>query len=201
MRHFFITVGLTLVSLLPAVLLFYLFDGNEAAVTAGGETMKFGGPIAAFVGVFLLVTHVYNGIASTNPNLPSLIVEKVRPLAGTWDIESVSHGSSKDARRSEVLLETTDTGISLSGGSFESAGTGAQASELLGQWECEKAFSDGRRLVYIYSVTEAGPGKGTTRGIVDAVLSGSDCFKGTWATIGPDYHSGTITLRKRKAAA
>ena len=198
MRNFFVVVGLTLLALIPAVLLYSLFAGNEATVTAGGETMKFGGPIAAFVGFFILVTNVYNRMASKNPNLTPLILDKVRPLAGVWDIESVSHGASKNVRTSEVTLETTDTGISLSGGSFESLATAGKPAELLGQWECEVAFSDGRRLVYIYNVTEAGPDKGTTRGVVDAVLSGTDCFKGTWATIGDHYHSGTITMRKRK---
>jgi hypothetical protein len=195
-----ITGVMTLIALLPAVTIYYLFPGNSADVSLAGQAIKLGGPIAAFVATFLILAHFYNRLAAKSAELPVLVKEKVGPLAGIWHISSWSGGPTGARRISTVKITAVATGIDMTGGSFEEPPESASPGKLVGQWNCDVAFFDGHRLVYIYDLDDRGDHKGRHRGFVDAQLeagSAPPCFKGTWETLGDARHSGSITLTKQ----
>jgi hypothetical protein len=200
MLNVLITGMMTVLALLPAIALYLLFPGNSADVSLAGQAIKLGGPIGAFTATFLLLAHFYNKLAVKAPELPVLVREKIAPLKGIWHISSWSDGPTAARRVSTVTIGASETGIELTGGSFEEPPESASAGQLVGQWNCDIAFFDGHRLLYIYDLEDTHLHRRRHRGIVDAQLvagTAPPCFKGTWQTLGDLRHCGRITLTKQ----
>ena len=139
-----------LVALVPALILFWVFQGeNIAEVIKESEGIKLGGPAALFVIVLLI------GLRYLGRQVP--VVDKLgklkQALVGHWEVISRSADGHEAKSRCQIMLEEGELG--LSGGQFLADG------KALGSWDVDCLFLGKNKLVYLYQLQETG-GQGDT---------------------------------------
>ena len=175
-----------LLSLIPAVILYLLFQGeNVAEYVKDSEGIKLGGPAALFF-IVLIVALRYLSLKSVD-NLIGL----KQKLKGDWEVTAISSG--KHTAKSKCEITVQDGEISLSGGQFMDEDT------PLGSWSVDCLFLSSSRLAYLYRLKETGGTGKYWKGLVDmniAHRNGKVTLEGSWEVIGPEYKSGTISYAR-----
>ncbi len=189
-KKIWVLAALVGISLCPAVLLYLLFGNmNSAGMEwAGSYGARFGGPVAAFIGVLLILWKMYQA----NPLEPRL-----RRLEGNWEIESTSSGDGRKAL-STTRVELQDGELRVTGGTFFDVDAQGQRGKPIGQWTVEMAVSDGRRIKYFYSLEDRLSAM-IWRGLVEMALENDagQVFSGNWQVLGGQrFHCGEISMRK-----
>jgi hypothetical protein len=178
-----------LIPLVPAVLLYELFDSlNSASVIQTNQGIKLGGPAALY---FILLTFALRYInrwrTKTDP-----FAKLRKDLIGTWDVDSVSSHGRKAVSKSSFQLD--DDSLSLAGGSFDEEG------KTIGNWTPDHIILDRDRdqVIFLYDLKDATGGV-NWRGLMELTIDRGTqlVMKGTWEVIGPNHHSGTVTFVKR----
>ena len=191
---------IAVVSLLAATLLHWLFEANEAAVAWGGDTVRLGGPVAAFTGVFLIIEWAHRRLIRLESEdargAAAARVAELSPLTGRWTVDAKSNKSDRRAR-SETKFEAHSGRLHITGGTFRHPETGA----TLGDWSCEAVAFDGDRLIYLYSLMDQSDPTATQfwRGVVDARIvpnAPEPHLEGRWQVFGTEHHDGVISMRK-----
>ena len=176
-----------ILALIPAVILYLLFQGeNVAEYVKESEGIKLGGPAALFV-IILLIELRYLS-RKTVDKLANLKKE----LAGTWGVTAVSADQHNAVSNCDITVE--DNELAISGGQF------MEGDNPLGSWSVDCLFLSKNKLVYLYRLKETGGTGKYWKGLVDLNISqhdGKTNMAGSWEVIGPEYRSGTITYAKQ----
>ncbi len=172
-----------LVPLIPAVVLYYLFQGdNIAEYIRASEGIKLGGPAALYVILVVLAIRYVN----TDP-----LGEVKKSLVGSWEITARSAGT--DAT-SDCEISLKNDQIKISGGQF------VEGERPIGTWQVEKLFLSPESLTWFYNLTESAGSKSRFRGLVELNIQGSGKdlrLSGSWEVLGPEENSGTIELTRK----
>ena len=173
-------------SLLPAVILYSIFHGeNVAEYVKENEGIKLGGPAALFV-IVLLVS-----LRFLSRKTVDKLVKLKQELEGTWEVTAMSAG--KHNAMSDCHITVQDGELDISGGQFMVNETS------LGSWSVDCQFLSKNKLVYLYRLKETGGTGKYWKGLVDLNISrreGKISLAGSWEVIGPEYKSGTVKYAK-----
>jgi hypothetical protein len=182
-----------LVPLVPAVALYELFTSQNSA-TYDNAGLKLGGPVAAYFALLLLALRYIDKWRTASDPLEHL----KKDLVGAWDIKSTSKGTSGRVADSIATFTMEDDKLRLSGGSI------TEQEEVIGSWTPDPPILDPDRdgVVYLYELTDV-EAVVTWRGLMKVTFDRTKsplCMSGTWEVIGPDYHRGTVTFKKRPSS-
>lgn len=180
------------VSLVPAVLLYWLFGTlSSADVRWASSSVKLGGPIAAFFATLLLLATIYFKLMG--PALSEL--EVAEPFSGQWRLSSKSNASGRVATSLVDAQLTTDGKLLLSGNLLDADG------KDIGEWDSKEVFCTPTGLAYRYVITDK-VSKQTTIGFSRTRITKRDKRKrptqlsGIWDVIGANHHDGTVELKR-----
>lgn len=194
-KRIFMLSFLTLLSLLPAVLLFHLFgELNSAGVTlTGGKAVQLGGPTAVFFIALTLLWKMYRVMLEIDTDFEA----KVHNLIGLWKVESTSETSGRKAI-SETTIAFDDGQLIIGGGTFFDVGQNGVKGTPIGEWSVDIAVSDGRKVKYFYSLKDS-TALQAWKGVVEMTYQSdpNPSLYGTWQVTGKEYHSGNITMTKK----
>ena len=185
-------VAAFLLPLLPAVLLYALFNSQNSAVY-DKEGLKLGGPAALYFVLLLLALRYVSRWRTVSDPLEKL----KKDLVGAWDIESISAGSGRVAV-SIATFGIEDDELRLSGGSFKEQG------RIVGNWSPDRLILDRDHdaVIYLYALRDVNTNN-SWRGLMELTLVRTETpisMQGTWEVIGPNYHRGTVTFAKRSSS-
>lgn len=179
-----------LLPLVPAVLLYVFFSSANSA-TYNNTGVQLGGPAALYVVLLLVAVRYANKWRLTPDPLKRLKAD----LAGEWEAESISSGSSGQRALSTATFDVKGGELILTGGSFKVDGT------IIGQWLPDRVILDSDRdaVAYLYELRDVRTSN-TWRGLMELTLARTAkpmSMEGTWEVIGPDYHRGIVRFTKR----
>ncbi len=183
---------LVALSLLPAVLIYWLFGIlSSAEVAWASDKVKLGGPIAAFFAILLLLYGFYSRLMGT----PTRESDVAQPFVGRWLAKSSSNASGRTAT-SDVDAQLTDGGrLALSGNLRD------QSGKVIGAWDTKEVFCTPTSLAYRYVITDRVSGN-TTIAFCTLRIQERDKstrptrLSGDWDVIGPKHHDGTVELER-----
>lgn len=184
-------------SLAPSVLLYQLFGSLNSAFFEQ-LPIKLGGPIAAFFATMVSLWKMYR--SSVNDDNRAEL--RLAPMLGNWSIHSRSSQSGKQAV-SETKIENDGGELSIEGGTFFQVEKNNVKGPPIGDWTVDMAVTDGRRLQYVYTLNDMAYGGRVWKGFVSLTLMTQGkpvVLSGVWQVFGPEYHRGTIELRKNPLA-
>lgn len=192
MNKLVVIAALVIISIIPAILLYYLFgELNAAGVQWAGKQVQLGGPVAAFFAVLLFCSRLYSTLSA-----PSLLQKQLQNLAGTWTIEATSHGPSRRKAQSSTVMTSDGSTLSIKGGTFRDPPS--QGGAVIGDWSAEIAVFDGYNLLYVYNLLDNK--SEAWKGVVRAALgtkARTPTFDGTWQVFGKEVHTGEIHMAKQ----
>lgn len=184
---------LVILSLAVAISLYLLFgELNKAGVQwTGTQAFQLGGPIAAFFVTLTVLWRMYKQAQKIDNPLES----RLKSLVGEWQLESQSDQNKRNAR-SKTTIEFTGGELCISGGTFFDAD-----GKPIGDWNTEMAFSNGNKLKFFYTLTDALAAQSVWKGAVEVNLQPNSkplLLQGTWQVLGKEFHRGIITMTKIK---
>jgi hypothetical protein len=140
-------VVMAVVSLVPAFILYYWFGTlSSANVSWAGDTVKLGGPAAAFFATFLLVFWIYDRLMGK----PTQERDVALPFVGRW--RATFQSDSGRTLTGIVDASVTDAGkLSLGGDPMD------QTRKEVGEWEAREVFCTPTSLAYRYLFVDKVP--------------------------------------------
>jgi hypothetical protein len=184
-------VVIAVVSLVPTCVLYYWFSTiSSADVSWADDKVKLGGPIAAFVAIFVVLSAFYNRLMAAPTNERDV----AEPYVARW--RATFKSETGRTLTSIVDANLTDAGKLLLGGDLKD-----QAGTDVGEWEAREVFCTPTSLAYRYLFIDKVPSvDGTTLGFCTLRIEAFNKKKqprrltGNWDVIGPKHHGGTIEL-------
>jgi hypothetical protein len=152
--------------------------------------VKTGGPIAAFIAIFMLVFAGYVRLMAE----PTSERDVAEPYVGRW--RGTFKSETGQTRTSLIDATLTDAGKLLLSGDLKD-----QAGRDVGEWETREVFCTPTSLAYRYLFNDKVPTvDGTTIGFCTLHVEEFNKKKqpgrlnGNWDVIGARHHGGTVEL-------
>jgi hypothetical protein len=182
------------VLLIPAVPVFliYLFFGsqNYFELRDISRGIVATGPIAAYAAMVWLGYSLYARVSRLH--MPEDPLAKA--VQGDWKFTSTSAVHQRERKGT--------CHISYDRGALSLSGTFLDGDKPVGEWESEMASVKGRRISFIYDLTELQEdGKHRDFDGICRLTANSDDpeqMEGFWVIAGADYHSGSIVYERVK---